>query len=382
MSGLMRKLIATAAIGWGALALHPGPADAYDNKHTHRWITRMAVERLMAAYPERYPELAGCLESLVDGSDHEDDLILDNDGDPTTFRLQRHFFRPTDEVGLTMSGQTFPSSYQWGVLPTEQNEWAWDDALLAWQRGDTDEACFALGHVVHLIEDLTVPAHVHLDIHGPPAGDDYEDYCSSQTPSEYDSWLPLPADGAPIPDFLSPYHAWRATAEASYARNLYPGDLGDTGAPAGVIARMYPSLSWSWFSEEWSIDEPPVGSLGSDFFEDQPGMYYFKNAEHPAAVDVVAWDPADPGRADYGPAGGAPMVELFARDLIPLAVLHAAGVIKLFLDTAGPAPAAEPPDDDPPADDDEAAGCRTGGDTAPWLLLALALLLRRRTRCV
>jgi uncharacterized protein (TIGR03382 family) len=145
---------------------------------------------------------------------------------------------------------------------------------------------------------------------------------------------------------------------------------------------MYPSLSWSWFSEEWSIDEPPVGSLGSDFLEERPGMYYFKNAEHAAAIDVVAWDPADPGRADYGPAGGAPMVELFARDLIPVAVLHAAGVIKLFLDTAGPPPAAEPPADDPPTDDDPTAGCSAGGSTAPWLLLALALLLRRRIRCV
>ncbi|HTM22170.1 MAG TPA: hypothetical protein VL172_16735 [Kofleriaceae bacterium] len=377
----MRKLIATAAIGWGALILSPTPSQAYDHQHTHRWLTRMAIERVLAAYPDRYPELAAYLEAVVAGAEHEDDLILDNDGDPTTFRLQRHFYRPTDEAGLTMSGQTFVNSYQWGVMPSEQNPWAWDDALAAWQRGDIDEAMFCLGHVVHLIEDLTVPAHVHLDIHGPPAGDDYEDYCSEQTPTEFESSLPLPPEGAAIPRFASPYDAWRATATASYARNLYPGDLHDTAQAHGLLATMYPSLSWSWFSEQWSIDDPPVGSLGSDFWDEGGGFYYFKNAEHPAAVDVVAWDPADPDHATYGDAGGAPMVELFARDLIPVAVLHAAGVITLFLDTAGPAPAPidDPPVDDPPADDPP-GGCNAGGLAAPWLLL-LALAAVRRFSC-
>ncbi len=379
----MRKLIATAAIGWGSLVLQPAPAHAYDHAHTHRWLTRMAVERVLAAHPGEYPELEALLDRLVEGAEHEDDLLADDDGDPTTFRLQRHFYRPTDEAGLTM-GQTFVNSYQWGVLPSDQNRYAWDDALAAWQRGDTEDAMFALGHVVHLIEDLTVPAHVHLDIHGPPDGDDYEDYCSSQTPSEFDSYLPLPPDGAAIPQFVSPYHAWRATAEASFNRNRYPGDLHDTAQAYGVIANMYPSLSWSWFSEEWSIDDPPVGALGSDFMEEEPGWFYFKNAEHAAAVDKMIWDPGDPTRASYADAGGATMVELFARDLIPVAVLHAAGVIELFLETAGPAPTIDdPPVDDPPADEDPAAGCSAGGLASPWLLLlALVAVTRRRSSCV
>jgi len=376
----MRKLIASLAIGWGALALHPATSSAYDHQHTHRWLTRMAIERLLAAYPDRYPELVAYLERVVAGSEHEDDLILDNDGDPTTFRLQRHFYRPTDGAGLTMSGKTFVSSYQWGILPSDQNPWAWDDAMAAWQRGDLDEAFFALGHVTHLIEDLTVPAHVHLDVHGPPDGDDYEDYCSSMTSSEYDSLLPLPPEGAPIPDFQSPYHAWQATANASFYRNLYAGDLSDTSAPTGRIAEMFPSLSWSWFSEQWSISDPPVGSLGSDFWEELPGYYYFKDTEHAAAVDVAEFDPADPRASRFATSGGAPMVELMARDLIPVAVLDAAGVIKMFLDQAGPPPSTDPTDPTDP-NDGEAAGCSAGGAAAPWLLLAALLLVRRRTPC-
>src|SRR5688572_9498761 len=97
------------------------PAQAYGPTTTHRWITRQAAELLIAAYPGRYDELREFIDEVAAGSEHEDDYLLDGDGDPTSLRVMRHFFRPTDFVGLTMNGTAWPSSYEWGVLPNEFN---------------------------------------------------------------------------------------------------------------------------------------------------------------------------------------------------------------------------------------------------------------------
>ncbi|MEM3364087.1 MAG: hypothetical protein QXS93_01090 [Candidatus Micrarchaeia archaeon] len=43
----------------------------------------------------------------------------------------------------------------------------WKLATIYYQNGDKSKAYVALGHMVHLISDLHVPAHVHNDIHGP-----------------------------------------------------------------------------------------------------------------------------------------------------------------------------------------------------------------------
>jgi MYXO-CTERM domain-containing protein len=156
--------------------------------------------------------------------------------------------------------------------------------------------------------------------------------------------------------------------------------LSGSDQASGVLVQMFPAVHWSWFSETWVISEPPVGDLGDDFFEDEPGYYYFKNSEHPAAVDRAAFDATDPTAAEYAAnPTGASMTELMARDLVPIAVLHGAGVMKLYLDEArAAAPVSTDPPDEPPA---ETGGCSVAGrgaDGAALLLLALALVFRRK----
>jgi len=363
----------------GLLVTATRPAAAYDHKHTHRWLTRMAAEYLVAAYPGQYDELLEYVDRAAAGAEHEDDLFLDGDDDPQTLRVMRHFYRPADGRGLTMNGQTFPSSFEWATGDRADNEWDWDDGIAAYAAGDKEQAYYVLGHMVHLIQDLTVPAHTHLDIHGPPSGDDYEGYCSRQMLDEYHSNLPLPPAGSPIPEFANPYEAWRKTSLASYWRSLYPGVLSGTDQASGAISEMFPAISWSWFSENWTISEPPVGALNEDFFEDEPGYYYFKNSEYPAAVDRAAFDPTDPLSFDFeANPGDASMTELMARDLVPIAVLHSAGVMKLYIDQARAAAPTSDPND--PADPDESApgGCGIaapsgGAPSAPFALLALVV---------
>lgn len=81
------------------------------------------------------------------------------------------------------------------------------------------------------------------------------------------------------------------------------------------------------------------------------------------------------------------MVELLARDLVPLAILHSAAVMKLYLDEAY-ARAPEDPgsgEDELPPGDAQGAGCRTAsgsGALAASLLVIIAypMLWIRRAR--
>jgi hypothetical protein len=376
-------------LGLGAAVLVTavaGAASAYDAHYTHRWLTRMAVRHLVARYPGVYDELLTYIDTVADGAQHEDDPLLDGDTDPTTLRVMRHFFRPTDESGLSYGGHDYPSSYEWAALPRDDNEWGYDDGLAAYRAGDTEEAYFVLGHIAHLIEDATVPAHTHLDAHGPPFGDSYESYCTSQMMDELTSLLPLPPEDAPVPAFADLHEAWMATARASYWRNMYPGEIDGTESVSGVLADMFPSIRFQYLYQNWRIGDPPVGQLGKGFKEDQPGWFYFKVADYPAAVDKVAYDPyADPGMGDtFGPNDDeVPMAALMARDLVPVAILHAAGVMKLFLDEAyATAPAPEKPMPMPPD-----AGCATAPTPVNFtffslapVLAALLFVARRRVR--
>jgi len=359
----------------------PGTAHAYDAENTHRWIARQAVEYLVATYPGEYDELLEYTDDVVEGAFHEDDLFLDGDDDPKTLRVMRHFYNAPDGLGLAYDGANFPSSYEWNGVSNEQNEWDYYDGLAAYQHGHFAEAYFIAGHTVHLISDLTVPAHSHLDDHGPPLGDTYENHCSARMLNEFEGSLRTPAPGSIIPEFLDLADAFKKTASASYYRNMYPGDLsGD--APSGVIAEMFPDMAKGFFSGVWEIDG--VGKQGKDFYEEQPGYYYFKKNEVATKVDIFDYDPLSPFDRDYEAiASDAPMVERMADELVPVAILHSASVLKMFIDEARSLPQITDPGTLPP-DDSSGGGCNTSSSpsSAPWfaLLMLLPLLSLRRKR--
>ncbi len=357
--------------------LSPAAAHAYDAENTHRWIARQAVELLVATYPGEYDELLEYTDDVVEGAFHEDDLFLDGDDDPSTLRVMRHFYNGADGTGLVFGEETFPSSFEWNGVSNEQNEWDYYDGLLAYQKGDLAEAYFIAGHTVHLLSDLTVPAHSHLDDHGPPFGDTYENHCSARMTNRFESSLRTPPVGAVIPEFLSLEDAFQRTAEASYYRNLYPGDLsGDE--PTGVIAEMFPDMSKGFFSGVWEIEG--VGKEGEDFYEEQPGYYYFSKNEVVSQVDILDYDPLSPFDREYAAiTSDAPMVERMADQLVPVAILHSASGLKMFIDEARSLPRITDPNMLPPTDE---GGCNASGSgSAPWFAFLMMLpFLRRRRR--
>jgi MYXO-CTERM domain-containing protein len=376
MSRLGSSLVALLA---AIPLLSPAAAHAYDAENTHRWITRQAAEFLVATYPGEYDELLEYTDDVVEGSFHEDDLFLDGDDDPATLRVMRHFYNAPDGTGLVFGEDTFPSSFEWNGISNDQNEWDYYDGLLAYQKGDLAEAYFIAGHTVHMLSDLTVPAHSHLDDHGPPFGDTYENHCSARMLNEFEGSLRSPPIGTPIPEFASLEEAFQKTANASYYRNLYPGDLsGDE--PTGVIADMFPDMSKGFFSGVWEIDG--VGKEGVDFYEEQPGYYYFSKNEVASQADIFGYDPLSPLDREYAAiASDVPMVERMADELVPVAILHSASALKMFIDEARSLPKITDPDTVPPGDD--GGGCNaSSSSSAPWfaLLMLLPFFLRRRQR--
>lgn len=106
-----------------------------------------------------------------------------------------HFYDPTTGMGLNSSGTTWGQpSLVWGKYYSV-NLWNWHvtrdafyNALTATGRGSREnyyaKLFEGLGHVIHLVHDLAVPAHVRNDPHGAPIVqyDMYEAYTKKVLP--------------------------------------------------------------------------------------------------------------------------------------------------------------------------------------------------------
>lgn len=151
---------------------------------------------------------------LVDGSRREDDIP----------RWMNHFYDPVHDRGLTydptinpeVNFGTWQKSKDWAEDSANQNkltykvpatiasvltavqerrisvisaetDFTWRKAIGYWLVGEEEKAAFTLGHVIHLIEDASVPDHVRNDAH--PAGSPYENWTARLTLNNQDSRL-------------------------------------------------------------------------------------------------------------------------------------------------------------------------------------------------
>ena len=336
-----------------AAFLIPRLAWAYE-VNTHRWIMQQAGGVLMTRGTRgEYDEALTHLDDLKYGVEHEDDLA-DGDANPVTIRVMHHFYRPIDDHGLRFPGfSDFPSSYHWAAEANAQNECDWTDAVAAYRSGapgSLQVAYRCLGQVIHLVQDATVPAHTHLDIHGPQEPEDYENYCRDRTRSDTDADLPRPPTGAAIPSYPTLRDYWNGAARQAYFRNRFPADLRNTAAPTGRLKEMYPDLHWNATDGQWDITVPDLGNYDGDPTADdewweeianvdnvleQPGWYYLEETKYTPVLDKIFVDPLNPQRDRYV-ANSTPMTQNFARDLVPVAILHSAGLVKKWMDDVVP----------------------------------------------
>lgn len=200
-----------------AAAATPQFAFSY-SRETHKGLT----EAVIRAYENMRGDTFGAEEEvrMVQGSSDEDDEI----------RFLRHFYDPTKNEGLF--GRFLASKY-WAQdtlaqgnyrclgfseklcvgsriefhdkLFSSPTDFSWDRAVYEYAYGDKARAAEALGHVLHLIEDATVPAHVRDDDHA--LGDPYESF--SERYGEGDVEVPR---GLAPPAFPGLGHAFDAVA--------------------------------------------------------------------------------------------------------------------------------------------------------------------------
>jgi len=124
-------------------ARHIVPKDEYDD-HVPNFLESMFW-------------LIAKITKKILGSDIEDDAI--------NRPYMAHFYdnsRAEDDRGLNV--QKGEIKFQSAL---DRLKLYWKLATNYYQNGEKPKAFVALGHMVHLISDMHVPAHVHNDIHGP-----------------------------------------------------------------------------------------------------------------------------------------------------------------------------------------------------------------------
>jgi hypothetical protein len=194
------------------------PAFAYDQNETHPALTKAMAEFFNIQRGNALSQ--SDIEALVQGSIDED----------KPFRFINHFYDPTTGKGISKAWEIYVptqmSAKEWAQNPFAQagilhytaqvmdvsaNQ-TWQRALYEYAKGNRPAAMYALGHILHLIADMTVPEHVRNDSHlgGPDTKSPLEDWAKGEILQEaIRSVLSKPAE---IPRFNSLNEAFDQTA--------------------------------------------------------------------------------------------------------------------------------------------------------------------------
>jgi hypothetical protein len=178
---------------------------------THQNITRAAVEYLQSIEPA-FNDISNLESVLQIGAVAEDD----------TPKFMFHFL-PRLDRGLAFASC---SSLDWGFvdmeceqnLPKTQriqtNTHTWNDAIT---NAPGEAGLVDLGYVIHLLEDLTSPAHTRNDPHPPGIdGDPFELYNSGAIPE-------TPRGDSGLISFSTPQEFFTALQEHTQS-NFYSAD--------------------------------------------------------------------------------------------------------------------------------------------------------------
>ena len=183
-----------------AILLSPGLAFAY-GVETHAGITREAARFYNQEFSERRVADEE-IQILMRGAIAEDEVP----------RFLNHFYDPVTGLGLNFAGKIWVPSKKWAQSREEQlgvlynynqasnylsgqalamkpsalaaSDYTWQRAIRDYAEGRTERGLAGLGHVLHLLEDMTVPAHTRNDPH--PSKDDVGDHLGDDDP--YETW--------------------------------------------------------------------------------------------------------------------------------------------------------------------------------------------------
>ncbi|MFA4919936.1 MAG: hypothetical protein WC581_11895 [Thermodesulfovibrionales bacterium] len=242
-------------------------------------------------------------------------------------RSENHFMSSDDDLDGLTNGAPFVNT----ARNVSALKWANDDPRnlinfsMAKAEGNTLKGWRYLGHILHLLEEMTVPAHVRNDAH--IIYENYEGYMAAKVPAELfllaggdavrQPGEPSDIDIAPFFRELSGYTRANYFSENTMFKNIYYG-----------------------------IDLPVAAVSGEDYH-----YFYGTHGNRIANKGLLFWavyssatssaDPRPLGETNYG------LVKTWARidqsvaedmfsDLGPRAIQYGAGLIKLFHDLVIP----------------------------------------------
>lgn len=123
---------------------------AYSPETTHAGLAEQSVIFYDQNFSRQITDAEG--ELIVMGSREEDRPVA---------RSLNHFYDPTRNIGIN----GFRTAKDWATEDFNGNDFTWRIAIDYYAKGDEETAFIALGHILHLIEDMTVPDHTRNDPH-------------------------------------------------------------------------------------------------------------------------------------------------------------------------------------------------------------------------
>jgi hypothetical protein len=163
-------------------------------------------------------------------------------------------------------------------------------AVYLYQHGEKAKAYWYLGHMVHLLEDLTVPAHAHLFAHVVPWMDAYETYMK-------EAHVRWPVDTSkPIESFPTMLELFRATAEVTdrYDAGNGSGIFGGVDGSADRGHRRRGGFTKAKLDEEGSVLMPLAFNRAAALY-----LFFYKQVDKtPPTVILTSPD----GRSAQAPA--------------------------------------------------------------------------------
>jgi len=290
---------------------------AYDKETTHPALTSETIAFFNKNYPELY---LGDTEKgiIIQGSIDEDDGA----------RPLQHFYDPMYERGLTL-GKEWSSSKKWARNTLAQASYAFDflanplerlllgtvqevysnDSDYSWERavhdyawGDQERGLKALGHILHLIQDAGVPAHTRNDPH------------------------------PPVMELGSPYEYWAAQFDAGniiISENLSFVPLKTFSSIDDSFNSLARYSNNNFFSKN-TVLNPRYENPQIEYYQKGIGFHIFdKGDSHPVVRKIKELD----GSTSYTLIDKeSTVLSDYWRLLSRQAVLHGAGVVKLFFD--------------------------------------------------
>jgi len=307
---------------------------------THAYLTNESFDLFNKNFSSQKisPELR---DFLVDGARREDDVP----------RWMNHFYDPVNDRGLTSDMSVDPinignwdASKVWAKNIKNQNglmykvpatiasmlnavqkrkistisdetDFTWQEAIRYYANGENEKAMFALGHVLHLLQDASVPDHTRNDPHS--EGSPYEKFTDQYTLTSIDKELIKRLNDKPIPAFSDLENSFKELATYSN-NNFYSKDT--IGIQSG-----------------YKSPEPE--------YVDRDGFYYygFNKDENNRPIHLVAYINFEKFSYIHSNKENLTLKEALGKSnvlddywsrLSTKSVLYSAGLVKLFFDEA------------------------------------------------